>query len=521
MKFLMTSFLLLGSSCLAFSAQEVKTDTKSESLESLKNAVTGSHIIKNHIPGNPQALSSEFKKFLCNPLYKFQEDPMIINAIFTPDGTKVFIITADNSVYLWDPLTGSFIKTFMHEGLNRGIFSTSKDGMKNLTSSNNPATVHLWNLAQGGLIHTLEHDDQVHKAHFSECATKIFTISGNASMQTVTVWDAITGRIINTLLHNHSVNSAVFSPDTTKLLTRSFNSPAVLLWDITSGNLQHTLQDDQAVFQMFFSYDGNHILTVSSGSTKLWNGTTGRLVTTMHSFTVFDVYRGPDSFLILSLADITIPHLDVWDILSGTLINTFKSDQLIGAAQFSPSGSHARIVPIGALTNEIWDVTTGDLVVSFPKHHSDDTLKFSPNGKHILFHSPTACIIKLIDIATLKTVHTTRILGVIHDNVFSPDSSQIVTRFNNILELWDPNKFALQEFLSHLNLNQTELLQAFELAIRERSRIHIYNDNAGSQIQETFKTFPISFQRKLQSFMAHEVKPKPEMSSSSSTEQIL
>lgn len=83
--------------------------------------------------------------------------------------------------------------------------------------------------------------------------------------------------------------------------------------------------------------------------------------------------------------------------------------------------------------------------------------------------------------------------AVCSQNINTRNPGSEITTFEDELT----EQFLVRELLEHPNLNQIELLQAFELAIRERSKIYQKNNENDIVIYQTFLTFPQSVQRKL------------------------
>lgn len=158
--------------------------------------------------------------------------------------------------------------------------------------------------------------------------------------------------------------------------------------------------------------------------------------------------------------------------------------------------------------------------------NQDDTevnitsLSYSPKRTHILSWSGENAIIWNASTGDLANTFQHRTTPSVS---FSADGTVELTQENEIPEkrIDLSQNSSAQKFLEHTNLNQIELLQAFELAIRENSRIHIKNNIEGAQIRQTFATFPLSIQRKLRRFIVqqenHQAQPNGSSSSSQST----
>ena len=471
---------------------EFNKNGESSSLEYLEKEVVGSHLIRNHIPGNPNLLSDAFKKYLARPsLNKIFKK--FSSAIFSPDGSKIFIGSLNGSAKIWCPRTQKDLVTFQHDDpVGTAVFSP--DG--NLLFTGPPCRGYeqngrIWDVATGKLMHVFEVAvSDINLVAFSPDGRKILT---GCSLQGAKLSDVITGSLIHSFYHDRFVSTVMFSPDGSKILTGSedyfarlwntdtgnlihtfeyagehqsaFNPDGTLvlissgrcakLWDVTTGNLIHSFKHDNNVYSVAFNFDGSQVLTGSKdGTTKLWNTTTGDCIHTLK--------KNAEIVELDGELEEESENYEVWE------------------ANFTHDGTKilSRFGEYGAL---LWDTSSGNLIHVFDPTEFVEWFAISPDDTQILIQSTSEA------------------------------------KWNTA-ELWDiPDHRALDQLLICLNLNQSDLLQAFELAIREKSRIHLKSDAAGNQIMETFRTLPLAIQRKLERFIVKEPNQNTQQSSSSST----
>jgi WD40 repeat protein/serine/threonine protein kinase/tetratricopeptide (TPR) repeat protein len=144
-------------------------------------------------------------------------DDEVRQALFSPEGRLVAAVVANQTLRLWDVVTG-------HErplsprpsGVIRASFSP--DG-RLLIACGAEKEAKVWDTASGRLLflEPLRHDDIVNDASFSPDGRLIVTASQD---KTARLWDASTGRPFRSPLpHPTPVHLASFSPDSRKLVT--------------------------------------------------------------------------------------------------------------------------------------------------------------------------------------------------------------------------------------------------------------------------------------------------------------
>ena len=442
-------------------------------------------------------------------IYTLTHTHQIRRATFSPGGEQVLTRCFRGPVSLWNASTGKVIQMFPHSpndnSLNDDSFAVfSPDGTKLMISTTLSQGAKVWDVTKNTLLHTLHgHPDD---AKFTPDSRQIITIYNNAAI----LVDAHTGALIRNFGHSRQVK-AIVSPDGSRVITYADNGTGSL-WDTFSGNFISTfdnLQDNNGIF----SPDGSQLLIHNDNcKISLWDTFAGNLISRFDNLVTTMAIFSHDGTKILTRHltltdtlqdDTSQEEVKLWDAATGQLIHNFndKEDGFY-SAYFSPNDSHILISnhkfqkslwkSLRGIGDDnilmLWDTLTGSLLYTFKLTDID--------GRRV-------CSADNTEIDAL---------------MFSPDGSQILTRCNNTLKLWiRPQPKEVQKLLTHSTMNQINLLQAFELAIRERSRIHIYNDNMGAQIMETFKTFPLSVQRKLRRFMVQEEKPQSLQNSSSTT----
>ncbi|MBX7222514.1 MAG: caspase family protein [Blastocatellia bacterium] len=284
---------------------------------------------------------------------------------FTPDGTRAFSVSFDQTVRLWNlagvegenPSSPASVPDARMEKILRGhtqpikAVTVAPDG-KTLLSAGADKMLRLWNVTTGNQEQTFAgHASPVHLANISPDGR--FLVTGGWD-QILKVWDTGTGReMLRIPDHFFGVREVVFTPDS-RLMATTGSGPdcyKVKLWEVETGTLVRTLTGHQGtVGCLALSPDGKWIATGSYDRTvKLWEVATGKLLQT---------FSGEQPNEIRSLA--------------------FSPDATrIVSASFDPGGDSAKAL-------KIWDVSTGKVLVQGKGRHGGfQTVVWSPDGKWI------------------------------------------------------------------------------------------------------------------------------------------
>ncbi len=215
----------------------------------------------------------------------------------------------------------------------------------------------------------------------------------------------------------------------------------------------------EGVTSVAFSPDGRNILSGSLDKTlKLWDVVTGKLVRTfVTGDLVHAVAFSPDGYTVLS------PGLnnsfELWDVTTGKLIRTFKGHSSdVTSVAFSPDG---RFVLSGSRDNtlRLWDAATGKPIHTFLGHmYSVNSVAFSPDGRFVLSSSLDNTI-RLWDAATGKELrifqgrHLRDVTQSVKSVAFSPDGRAVLSGSgDNTLNLWDvATGKPIHTFLGHMH----------------------------------------------------------------------
>jgi len=279
-----------------------------------------------------------------------------VNAVaFSPDGQYALSGGRDDTVKVWEVVTGRLIQTL--DNLNSQPISVrlSPDGSRLVTESSD-GVVRLWDVESGQALNTFEQNSEaVLGATFSPDGR--YVLSGSGQAGTLRLWEADTGQVVRTFEPNQeAVFSLAFSPDGRHVLSGSGQTGVLQLWDVESGKVVQTFEergwDATYVFSVAFSPDGRYVLSGSDDMTaRLWDVKTGELIRKFdnHTGLVIAVAFSPDGQYVLSgSSDMKV---QLWKVESGHLGYVFDGDaEGVNAIAFSPDG---RYVLSGSKDNDV------------------------------------------------------------------------------------------------------------------------------------------------------------------------
>ncbi len=138
-----------------------------------------------------------------------------------------------------------FVRTMEGHSSDVRSVAFSPDGTR-IVSGSYDETLRLWDAVSGAHLNTLKgHSDLVRSVAFSPNATRI--VSGSSD-HTLRLWDAASGAHLSTLKgHSGWVQSVAFSPDGTCIMSGSADR-TLRLWDAVSGAHLNTLEGHSGWF---------------------------------------------------------------------------------------------------------------------------------------------------------------------------------------------------------------------------------------------------------------------------------
>lgn len=387
----------------------------------------------------------------------------LVDAVaFTFDGLEVLTGSRDTTARLWNRITGKEIRRFKGHGGSVLAVACSRDGRYVLTGSQDK-TARLWDRSRGIEVHRFEgHSGFVQAVDFSPDGKHILTAGGD---HTVRLWELASGKE-NLRIDGHTgaVSGARFTPDGACALTGSADK-SVRLWDARTGKeLRRFGRDLDEVTCVDISPDGKYVVAGGRDeSVRIWELPSGeqiRRVTTP---------LGPNSVRFSSDGRQIVASSGwgegtrVWDLLTGKECKLRGQVQAVSSVHFLRDGrtviaechgpdcvwlwdlaagrvtrrldgrlqTLARDGRCGVVTNGEgvkpdlwWNARADEKSDAFEGHAVNcPTLAFSPDGLRALEAAPDRNVVRLLEAATKRELHSFRASSVFG---FSADGGQIL-----------------------------------------------------------------------------------------------
>jgi WD40 repeat protein len=359
--------------------------------------------------------------------------------VFAPDGTRLASASGDNTLRLWDPVSGECLAVLRgHESGVTGC-AFAPDGTR-LASASQDNTLRLWDPVSGECLAVLRgHESGVTGCAFAPDGTRFASASQD---NTLRLWDPVSGECMAVLRgHENSVTGCAFAPDGTRLASAS-EDHTLRLWDPVSGECQAVLRGHENwVTGCAFAPDGTRLASASWDNTlRLWDPVSGECLTVLpgHESWVMGCAFAPDGTRLASASE---DHtLRLWDPVSGECLTVLRGHEswVMGCA-FAPDGTRLASASWDN-TLRLWDLVSGEcLVVLRGQENWVMGCAFAPDGTRLASASEDHTLLLWDPVSgecqAVLRGHESGVMGC----AFAPDGTRLASAsHDNTLRLWDP-----------------------------------------------------------------------------------
>jgi WD40 repeat protein len=412
---------------------------------------------------------------------------------FSPDGTILASGSDDETIMLWDAVTGKLKTTFKKTG-SVHFLAFSGDG-KTLAAASyslSEGDVTLRDVATGKVLSTLEGHTHSNCLAFSPDGKTLAALSYD---KTLKLWDLATGKDnIRPTGHTNWVTALAFSPDSKTLASGSMDL-TVQLWNLGEKKVKTTLQENGPIGSLAFRQDGKTLMvgggamgSVKKTGVRAWDLVGGKIKKTFKgdflsrcmalspngkTLAIGDFYPGKEDFpmrgkiklfdvdtgeeqavlersaswpsgclafspdgktLAAGLGPLFGDGVLLWDLATGKRKSIAKYD--VSSIAFTPD---SKMLAVASKSVRLYDLATGKEKAFLSGHEEWVTaVAFSPDGKTLASASMDKTV-KLWDVALAKekatlTGHTDGVLCV----AFSPDGTMLASgSMDKSIKLWD------------------------------------------------------------------------------------
>ncbi len=354
---------------------------------------------------------------------------------WSPDG-HTLAVAGDELIRLWNSSTGKEVRRFAGHSRGTTAIAWSPDG-RTIASGGNDDSLRLWDPLTGHELKRLHHLNKGKNFAWSPDGKMLASASDAGDAQ---FWDASTGEEIDRFRGRLSkVVSVAWSPDG-KMLASGDHSHAVRLWDAASAQELRTFDGHAGpVDAVAWSPDGKVLASGAQDlSVRLWDIASGRELGRLsgHARSVTSLAWSPDGKMLASSAVFDGVH--IWDGATGRELRVLAERRSAGAIAWSPDGTMLASVAKGD-TVQLWEVTSGRELRAFEANsRGAASVAWSPNGKAVA-SAVYRNIIELWEaVSGRATGRLQGNLGTVQSIAWSPDGSMLASGGNErTIRVWD------------------------------------------------------------------------------------
>lgn len=294
----------------------------------------------------------------------------ITAVVFGPDDRWLATASSDNSIRIWERLTGRELRLLSgHSGPVKSL-ACSPDG-KFLVSGSSDRTVRIWNVETGIEMSVLDNKNAVAEAvAFSSSGSLVAAGSSDGSVK---IWNAINGTAASEFSGSPDrVTSMAFGPDNGSIAFGDY-AGIVKIFNIAEKKARRLQKHTDRINTLAFSSDGQSLASGSADKTvRIWRISGGREVRPFgqHGKSVLSVRFVTGGELMSADSGQNIKR---WDALTGRELRSIPkaadADEFIESesAAFSSDGSSA-CFSLGSREAMVVNTDTGKTAQRFKNH---------------------------------------------------------------------------------------------------------------------------------------------------------
>ncbi|KAF3060313.1 hypothetical protein CFAM422_011473 [Trichoderma lentiforme] len=357
----------------------------------------------------------------------------VTSVIFLPNSEKVVSGSVDETIKIWNATTGNCDESL--EGHTGAVQSVAVLSDYQIVSVSHDQTIKIWDILTRACIMTLKgHDEYITSVATGTFANgNIATGSGDA---TIKIWDSSTGACVQTLKGHIAWICSVAFLNSQQVISGS-DDETIKVWDIITGECVQTLRHTDSIWSLAIVAPG-HVASASDDMINIWDVATGACIRTLQGHTDYIksiATISPDQ-IVSGSHDGTIK---IWDLAIGSSEKSFDSNsRLVQSTALSLDG---RQVASGLTDDRIkvWDVETGACTQTL-EGHSDfvTSIIFLKDGQ--IASASWDGMVKVWQVDTGACIQTLKAYGAVYSIASSANSKYIALGLKKKVEIWSVTK---------------------------------------------------------------------------------
>lgn len=306
----------------------------------------------------------------------------VLAAAFSADGRQLVTSAGDSVVRVWESRTLDLQAALRSEALDPRSIAFSPDGGQVLATDRELAIV--WSLAEGRELVRLHHAPPpayaVEHGTFSPQGT--FILTGQNTI--ATLWDARSWKRIRTFDHGSYMRSVSVSGDEKSIVTTSVENAKV--WNLSTGEVitQVTPGDGMRLHAAIFSPDSLRLATTTyfrddrpGGETSIWDIASGnRLTNRVEARRLWDLRFSSDG-LLMTAGEGPLVSIDPANWTPKRTLGLTSASTGLGTLKLTADGT--RVLTSDNRIARLWDLASGREIASF--NGVIQRADLSPDGK--------------------------------------------------------------------------------------------------------------------------------------------